>query len=129
MFIQQLHDVDACVRINARLARVNVELEQSAHSIDFWKTDGEVQRSLAFIVDRVLIDAVQRTQHLARTRAAIIKCEMLRRPTFFSEKNDFGHETTNISKIIRQKTDLRLSFPFTVAPQAISVSTASVCPR
>ena len=104
MFIQQLHDFDVSVGRDARLARVNVELEQSAHSIDSIFADRFVKRSLAFVVDRVLIDAVQRTQHLARARAAINRCDMQRRPTFFVKKKDFGHETTDVFfKNIRQK--------------------------
>ena len=79
MFIQQLHDFDVGVGRNARLACINVELEKSAKRIDLWTIDGQVQRSLAFAVNRVLIDAVQRTQQLARAYVAI--CEMQRRPT------------------------------------------------
>ena len=58
MFIKQLHDFD--VR-DARLARVKVQLEQSAHTIDSIIADRYVKRSHACFVDRVLIDAVQRT--------------------------------------------------------------------
>ena len=58
MFIQQLHDFDWRIHVDARLARVNVKLEQRAHRIDFWNTNGQLQRSLAIAVDRVLIDAV-----------------------------------------------------------------------
>ena len=97
MFIQQLHDFDWRIHVDARLACINVELEQSAHTIDSWTIDGLVQRSLAFVVDRVLIDAVQRTQQLARARAAIKTREMQRRPTLCCERNkDFGQETTDI---------------------------------
>ena len=62
MLLQQLHDFDICVVFNDRLARVNVELEQSAHTIGRIIADRYVKRSLAFVVDYVLIDAVQRTQ-------------------------------------------------------------------
>ena len=81
MFFQQLHDFDFRSRRDARLARVNVELEQSAHTIDCIIADRYVKRSLAFVVDRVLIDAVQRTQQLAR--ACVAACVMQRRQTFF----------------------------------------------
>ena len=70
MFFQQLHNFDFRRRHDARLARVNVEIEQSAHTIDLWTIDGQVQRSLAIDVDRVLIDAVQRTKQLACARVA-----------------------------------------------------------
>ena len=86
MFIQQLHDFDVGVGRNARLARLNVELEQSAHRIDSWTTDGQVQRSLAIVVDRVVIDAIQGTQQLARAHVAVHTCEMQWRPTFFVKK-------------------------------------------
>ena len=82
MFIQQLHNFDFRPRSDARLARVNVELEQSAHTIDLWTIDDQVQRSLAFVVDRVLINAIQRTQQLARARVAFRRCDMQRYPTF-----------------------------------------------
>ena len=85
MFIQQLRDFDNRV-IDARLARVNVELEQSAHTIDLRATDGKVQRSLAVVVDRVLIDTVQRTQQLTRANIAGKTCIMQRRPTFVVKK-------------------------------------------
>ena len=98
MFSQQLRDFDLRPRRDARHARVNVELEQSAHTIDSNITGRFVKRSLAVVVDRVLIDAVQRTQQLARARVAIKRCEMQRRPTFFVLKNDFGHETTGAFK-------------------------------
>ena len=98
MFFQQLRDFDERLRRDARLARVNVELEQSAHTIDLWTTDGQVQRSLAVIVDRILIDAVQCTQQL--TCACVVRkwwCEMQRRPTIFVKKNkDFGLWKTDI---------------------------------
>ena len=71
MFSQQLRDFDLRPRRDARHARVNVELEQSAHTIDSIITGRFVKRSLAVVVDRVLIDAVQRTQQLARARVAI----------------------------------------------------------
>ena len=71
MFIQQLHDFGFRRRSDARLACINVELEQSAHTIDSIITGRFVKRSLAVVVDRVLIDAVQRTQQLARARVAI----------------------------------------------------------
>ena len=86
MFFQQLHDFDFRIDIDARRARVNVQLEQSAHWIDLWLTDGQVQRSLAIVGDRVLIDAVHRKQQLARARVASIRCEMQRRRTFFVKK-------------------------------------------
>ena len=86
MFFQQLHDFDFRPPRDARLARVNVELEQSAHTFDFWTIDGQVQRSHAIDVNRVLIDAVQRTHQLARARVAIITCPMQRRRTFFMKK-------------------------------------------
>ena len=82
MCSQQLYDFDFLVSRDARLARVKVELEQSAHTIDLWTIDGQVQRSLAIDVDRVLIDTVQRTQQLARAREAIKRCDMQRYPTF-----------------------------------------------
>ena len=68
MFIQQLHNFDSRPRLDARLARVNVELEQSTHTIDNIIDDRYVKHSLAVDVDRVLIDAIQRTQQLARAR-------------------------------------------------------------
>ena len=83
MFVQELHDFDWRIDVNARLARVNVELEQNAHTIGSIFADCFVQRSLAFVVDRVLIDAIRRTQQLARARVAMKRCEMQRRPTFF----------------------------------------------
>ena len=83
MFIQQLHNFDFRPRSDARLARVNVELEQSAHTIDSIKEDRYVKRSPPVVVDRVLIDAIQRTQQVARARLAAIRCEMQRRGTFF----------------------------------------------
>ena len=83
MFVQQLHDFDFRVGHDARLARVNVQLEQSAHTFDSVIKDRSVKRSLAFDVDRVLIDAVQRTQQLTRAREAMKSCEMQRRPTLF----------------------------------------------
>ena len=61
MFIQQLQDFDVGVGFDVHLARVNVELEQSTHTIDSIIVDRSVQSSLAFVVERVLIDAVQRT--------------------------------------------------------------------
>ena len=69
MFVQQLHDFDFRVGHDARLARVNVQLEQSAHTIGSIFTDRYVEHSLAVVVDRVLIDAVRCTQHLARACA------------------------------------------------------------
>ena len=87
MFIQQLRELDFRVGRYARLARVNVELEQSAHTIDLWTIDGQIQRSLAIVGDRVLIDAVQRTQQLARARVVIQRCDMQWRPTFFCERS------------------------------------------
>ena len=65
MIIKQLHDF-LVVGIDARIARVNVELEQNAHTISSIIMDRYVKRSLAVVVDRILIDAVQRTQQLAR---------------------------------------------------------------
>ena len=83
MFFQQLHDFDFRVGSDARLARVNVQVEQRAHKIDVTEVDRFVKRRLAFAVDRVLIDAVQCTQQRARACAAIKRCDMHRRPTFF----------------------------------------------
>ena len=71
MFVQHLHDVIICVVVNDHLARVNVELEQSAHRIDRIVADRYVKRSLASVVDRILIDADQRTQQLARACTTI----------------------------------------------------------
>ena len=89
MFIQQLHDVNLRVGFDVdRLASVNVELEQSAHTIDLMKADCYVKRSFAFVVDRILIDAVKSTQHQARARVASPRCDMQRRLTFFCEKKD-----------------------------------------
>ena len=86
MFVQQLHDFDFRVGRNARLARVNVELEQNAHRIGIIITDRYIKRSLAFVVDRVLIDAVRRTQQLARARVTMKNCELQRRRTIFVKK-------------------------------------------
>ena len=83
MFFQQLHNFDWRIDVDARLARVNVQLEQSAHTIGSIIANRQVQRSLAVVVDLVLVDAVKRTQHLARARTAIKRCDMQRRPTFF----------------------------------------------
>ena len=66
MFIQQLYDFDWRIDVDARLAHVDVELEQSTHTIDSIMANRSVKRSVAFVVDRVLIDAIQRTQQLAR---------------------------------------------------------------
>ena len=81
MFIKQLRDF-LVVGINVSLARVNVELEQSAHTIGIIFEDRYVKRSHAIVVDRVLIDAVQRTEQLARARVAMKRCIMQRSPTF-----------------------------------------------
>ena len=89
MFFQQLHDFDACARINARLARVNVEVEHSANTLDSPIANRYVKRSLAFVVDRVLIDAVHRTQHLACAYVAVHTCQMQKRRTFFVKKTRF----------------------------------------
>ena len=86
MFFQQLHNFDFRVGRDARLARVNVQLEQRTNSIYVVPANGDVQRSLASVVDRVLLDAVQRTQHLTRARVAIKSCDMQRRRTVFCEK-------------------------------------------
>ena len=86
MFLKQLHDFDFRPHRDARLARVNVELEQRAHRIGNIIADRYVKRSPPVVVDRVLIDAIQRTQQMARARLAIKRCEMQRRPTFFCEK-------------------------------------------
>ena len=84
MFVQELHDFDFRVGHDARLARVNVQLEQSAHTIGSIFTDRYVEHSLAVVVDRVLIDAVRCTQHLARACAVKTRwCVMQRRSTFF----------------------------------------------
>ena len=83
MFIQQLHEFNFRAGRYARLARVDVELEQSANTIDLWTIDGEVQRRDVVVVDRVLINAIQRTQQLARARLANKRCAMQRRPTVF----------------------------------------------
>ena len=89
MFIQQLHDFDFRVDRDARLASINVELEQRAHTIDSTIADRFVQRSLAIVVDRVLINAIRRTQQMARACVAIKRCDMQRRSTFFCEKKRF----------------------------------------
>ena len=96
MIIKQLHDFDVRVGINDHIARVKVQLEQSTHQIDR-TTYGKVQRSLAVVVDRALIDTVQRTQQLARVCAVICCCDVQRHPTFFCEKKKaFSHETTDV---------------------------------
>ena len=101
MFIKQLHDFDFRPRHDTRLARVNVELEQSARTIDVWKTDCKVHRSVAVVVDCVLIDAVQRTQQLARAFFAVYKCHMQRSPTFVLKKKWFRSQNQRtFSKII-----------------------------
>ena len=82
MFLQQLHDFDACARSDARLASVNVQLEQRTHTIGSIIVDHYVQRSLAVDISRALVDAVQRTQQLTRARVAIKRCGMQKRPTF-----------------------------------------------
>ena len=74
MFFQQLHEFDWRIDVDARLARVNVQLEQSAHTIGIIIVDRYVKRSIAMVVDRVLIDAVKRTQQLARACVAIKSC-------------------------------------------------------
>ena len=89
MFIKQLRDF-LVVGINVSLARVNVELEQSAHTIDSIKEDRYVKRSPPVVVDRVLIDAIQRTQHLARACVTFNRRVMQRRPTLFCEKNEIS---------------------------------------
>ena len=81
MFFHQLRDFDVRRHRDARLARINGELEQRTHTIGSIFADRFVQRSLAVIVDRVLIDAVQRTQHLARACVTSIRCEMQWRQT------------------------------------------------
>ena len=131
MFFQQLHNFGFRVGRDARLAHVNVELEQSAHTIDGIFADCFVQRSLAVKVDRVLIDAVQRTQQLARARLVIQRCEMQRRPTFFVKEKKISvmKQQRHFQKKIVEKTDPSLFRSFPVAPQAISVSGASVHPR
>ena len=126
MFFQQLRDCDFSSRRDARLARVNVELEQRAHRIDCIIADRFVQRSLAFVVDRVLIDAVQRTQQLAHAFFIVHTCVMQRRPTFFCE---YVMRQQTLLKNTHQKTDPRSFRSFPVAPQAISISIASECPR
>ena len=89
MFVQQLHDFDVRRRRDARLARINGELEQRTHTIGIIFADRYIKRSLAFVVDRVLIDVIQRTQQLARAHMVNKTCEMQRRPTFFCEKKRF----------------------------------------
>ena len=126
MFVKQLHDFDFRRHLNARLARVNVELEQNAHTIGSIIANRFVQRSLAFVVDRVLIDAVQRTQQLAHAYFAVHTCVMQRRPTFFCE---YVMRQQTLLKNTRQKTDPRSFRSFSAAPQAISISTISVRPR
>ena len=127
MFIQKLRDFDACARRDDRFARVNVELEQSAHTVDLWTTDGKVQRRLAVVVDRVLIDAVQRTHQKARACVSFFRRAMQRCSTFLLWKKDFSHETTDIfQQNSPQKTDPSLFRSLPVAPQAISVSSTSV---
>ena len=94
MFFQQLHNFDFRVGRDARLARVNVELEKSAHTIDSIVANRYVKRSLAVVVDRVLINAVQRTQQLARACVAIMNCAMQRcQSIFVKEKNNLVDET------------------------------------
>ena len=125
MFIQQLHDFFAVgIDIDDHLARVNVQLEQRTHTIGNIFADRFVQRSLAVVVDRVLIDAVQRKQQLARTCVAVHTCQMQRRRTVLQK--GFGDETTNIfSKKFVEKTDPMLVRSLPIAPQAISISSAS----
>ena len=86
MFLQQLRNFNFRPRHDVRLARVNVELEQSVHTIDSITADRYVQRSLATVGDRVLIDAVHRKQQLARASVVVHTCNMQRRRTFFCEK-------------------------------------------
>ena len=86
MFFQQLHDCDVRPRRDARFASVNVQLEQSAHRIDFRSEHGAIQRRDVVVVDRVLIDAVQRTQQLARACAVACNCAMQRSQTIFFEQ-------------------------------------------
>ena len=114
MFVQELHDFDFRVGHDARLARINVELEQSTHTIGSIFTDRYVKHSLAVVVDRVLIDAVQRTQQLARARVAMKRCEMQRRPTFVVKKKyDFG---LNINRhFLKKKQFLRNNWPIVVS--------------
>ena len=61
MFIKQVH-----VGRHTRLARLDIKLEQSAAAVGFRTTDRDVERRLVFVVDRVRIYAVGRTQELAR---------------------------------------------------------------
>ena len=70
MFFKQLYNFNVCVSFDRGLARVNVQLEQSAYTFNFRTLQSPVASSVAVVVDRVLIDAVQRTQQLARARAA-----------------------------------------------------------
>ena len=135
MFIQQLRDFNVPFRRDDRLARVNVELEQSAHIIDLRTTDGQVKRSVAVVVDRVLIDAVQRTKHLARACVTFnrraMQCKSVQ--LFFLKDKKIKvqkQQTFSSEKKIRpKKTDPSSFRSLPVAPQAISVSSASVCPR
>ena len=94
MFVKQLHHFHFRVFIDDHLARVNVQLEQSAHTIGHIIADHYVQCSVAVVVDRVPVDAVQHTQQLARAYFAVGTCEMQRRPTVLQK--GFSHETTDI---------------------------------
>ena len=89
MFFKQLYNFNVCVSFDRGLARVNVQLEQSAYTFNFRTLQSPVASSLAVVVDRVLIDAVQRTQQLARARAVVKSCAVQRRPTYGEKKRFF----------------------------------------
>ena len=94
MFVQQSHDFDSRVGINTCIARVNVELEQRTNIIDSWFADCCVDRSLAAVVDRVLVDAVERTHQLARVCTVRVWCEMQRCITIMAQKQKIWSEET-----------------------------------
>ena len=128
MIIKQLRDFDVRPRRDARRARVNVELEQSAHGIDFWTIDGQVQRSLAIEVDRVLIDAVQRANHLARACAIQIWCFMQRRPAFVFF-NKISVSENNRHFLSKQKSSTKLTLRCFAQSQSRPKQTASAAHR
>ena len=105
--------ISTLVRSSSRASLASTLNSSRARTIDSIMANRWVKRSLAVVVDRVLIDAVQRTEQLASAYViSLITCELQRRPTFFCEKKkeDFGHETTDIFFFLKKKSSKKLTF-------------------
>jgi hypothetical protein len=94
VLFKQRNDFGRCVGIRRRLARVNVEFEQCAHAFDFFVVNGEIQRCVTVVIERVLVDT-GRAQQLDRVRFAsvcgVLKCSETVKDieSIFSKIKDF----------------------------------------